>query len=94
MPKSKGTPKTGGRAVGTPNKATAAMRELAAVHGADAIELLAALMNDPAQSPQCRIAAATQLLDRGYGKPTQHTELNASAGVILRSLPASIHEFV
>ena len=80
MPRPKRTPKTGGRRPGTLNKTTAPVRELAQAHGADAIATLAGLMNDAAQPPQCRISAATHLLDRGYGKPVERAELRGKEG--------------
>jgi hypothetical protein len=62
--------KTGGRKRGTPNKATADVRSMAKEYGAAAIERLADLMKN-AESEQAQIAAAKELLDRGYGKSTQ-----------------------
>lgn len=62
--------KTGGRKRGTPNKATADVRAMAKEYGAAAIERLADLMKN-AESEQAQIAAAKELLDRGYGKSTQ-----------------------
>lgn len=63
--------KTGGRAKGTLNKATADIKEAARKHGPEAIKVLATLMVK-AETDQARIAAANALLDRGYGKATQH----------------------
>jgi len=60
--------KTGGRKAGTPNKVTAEVRTLAQQHGADAIGTLAEIMGDPTRNENARIAAAKELLDRGYGK--------------------------
>jgi hypothetical protein len=42
----------------------------------DAINTLAAIMNDPKVPAAARISAATALLDRGYGKPAQAIEVN------------------
>jgi hypothetical protein len=47
------------------------VRELARQHGPAAIEALATIMDDPESAPAAKIAAATVLLDRGYGKPRQ-----------------------
>jgi len=66
----RGQPKTGGRQKGTPNKVTADVRALAQDYGKEAIEKLAKLMAD-GESEQVQLAAARELLDRGYGKPTQ-----------------------
>jgi len=60
--------KTGGRKAGTPNKVTHEVRSLAQQHGADAIGTLAEIMADPSRSENARIAAARELLDRGFGK--------------------------
>ena len=69
----KGIAKTpgSGRKKGTPNKATADVKALAQVYGATAIETLAKLMTDKEAPDSIRRAAAVDLLDRGYGKPTQ-----------------------
>lgn len=66
----KGQPKTGGRVAGTPNKATAALREMAREHTEDAVRTLVAIM-DHGEAEASRIAAARELLDRGYGKASQ-----------------------
>jgi len=60
--------KTGGRKAGTPNRVTAEVRTLAQQHGADAIGTLAEIMADTTRNENARIAAARELLDRGYGK--------------------------
>lgn len=58
-----------GRKKGSPNKATADIKKLAQEHGPEAIETLAALMRNGGE--QVKKAAASELLDRGYGKPAQ-----------------------
>jgi hypothetical protein len=60
----------GGRTAGTPNKSTAEMKELAQVHGPEAVALLAKLMK-LGTTEAVQIAAAREILDRGYGKATQ-----------------------
>jgi hypothetical protein len=60
-----------GRRPGVPNKATAAVREIAQQYTVEAVEALAAVMRDPKAPPAARVSAATALLDRGHGKPTQ-----------------------
>lgn len=62
--------KTGGRRKGSLNKATADVKALAQVYGKEAVETLALIMRT-GQSEKARTSAATQLLDRGYGKPAQ-----------------------
>jgi hypothetical protein len=69
--------KTGGRVKGTPNKATAEIKDVARQHGPQAIAVLARLMVE-AESEQARVAAANAILDRGYGKPSQHIDANVN----------------
>lgn len=59
-----------GRKKGVPNKVTAEIRAIAQLHATKAIEELARLMSK-GKSEMARIAAARELLDRGYGKSTQ-----------------------
>lgn len=72
-----GTPKTGGRQKGTPNTATAEIRDIAKKYGPDAIKeaaRLAGLLDagkGKAESEAARVAALNIVLDRGYGKPSQ-----------------------
>lgn len=60
----------GGRQKGTPNKSTAAVKAAAQKHTTDALAALVSILRT-GQSEQARIAAARELLDRGYGKPAQ-----------------------
>lgn len=60
----------GGRQRGVPNKATREIKALAQKHGPAAIATLARLAKS-ADSDAAKIAAAKELLDRGYGKATQ-----------------------
>jgi hypothetical protein len=63
--------KTGGRRRGTPNKATAEIKDLAREHSVEAVSTLAALMRNHEVPPAARVAAARELLDRGHGKAPQ-----------------------
>ena len=47
------------------------IREIAREHTEPAIQILVAIMNDADASPSSRVAAATALLDRGWGRPAQ-----------------------
>src|SRR6185437_14081531 len=47
------------------------VQELARERSPEAINTLAAIMDDTKAPPAARVAAANSLLDRGYGKPTQ-----------------------
>lgn len=76
-------------------KVVAELRDLARVHGAAAMKTLADVMEDEDAPPAARIAAATHLLDRGYGKPTQHIEatvnlLDKLSDVEQRALAAAL----
>jgi hypothetical protein len=79
--------KTGGRTFGTPNKATAEVKELAREYGPEAVERLAYLMRH-AKAEQAQVAAAKELLDRGYGKAGQQMEVNNTRYVIRAPQPA------
>jgi hypothetical protein len=76
----------GGRKPGVPNRATADIKALARPYGAPAIaELakLAGLTNAPgAVLEATRVAALRELLDRGFGKATQHIGGDAAAGPV------------
>jgi len=81
--------KTGGRTAGTPNKATAEVKTLAQEHGADVIKTLARLVKE-ADSDQAKIAAGRELLDRAYGKATQHVSGNLDAVIqVITGVPRS-----
>jgi hypothetical protein len=77
----KGTPRPegAGRKKGTPNKITADIKALAQEHGATAITILATILTT-AESDQAKIAAAKELLDRGYGKAAQSLEMSGPDG--------------
>lgn len=47
------------------------IRSLARGHTETAINVLAGIMSEPEAPHAARISAATALLDRGWGKPTQ-----------------------
>jgi ribosomal protein S14 len=84
--------KTGGRKRGIPNKTTASIRELAKAHGESAIARLAQLMVS-AESEQTQVAAAKELLDRGFGKSSQAVELTGKDGAPIQSVQMSQDEF-
>jgi hypothetical protein len=62
--------KTGGRTAGTPNKAAAPVKALAQAHGKAAINKLVTLL-ERGETEQIQLAAAKELLNRGYGRPAQ-----------------------
>ena len=84
-------PKTGGRQRGTPNKATADVKAVAATYTTAALETLAEIMQDGTAPHSARVAAANSLLDRAVGKPRQELE---HAGGEKEPLTVIIREFV
>ena len=71
-----------GRPAGASNKATSELKlnlsELAREYTNDALDALVEVMQS-SQSDSARIAAATAILDRGYGRPTKTTSLKVDA---------------
>ena len=64
-----------GRPLGSPNKLTRPLKELAALHSEDCIAVLVEL-RDHAEAEHVRLAAANSLLDRAHGKPRQEIDLS------------------
>jgi len=85
--------KTGGREKGTPNKATASLKEAAQVHTEKALATIVQVMGDDT-APATRLAAAIALLDRGHGKPqpAQNTPDLSTYLEILEQLGGFIQE--
>lgn len=74
-----------GRRKGVPNKATAEIKEIARQYGPAAIKKLAEMAGlvdgvAPAEAEQARVSANKEVLDRGYGKPTQGLEIAPAEG--------------
>lgn len=67
-----------GRPKGAVNKATASVREAAQAFTNDALSTLAEIMRSPEHPAAARVSAASAILDRGHGKPTQAVELDAT----------------
>ena len=83
MSRIKGSPKTGGRKKGTPNKAGFELRELARTYTDEAIQTLAHVMR--MGEPSARATAADKILDRGWGKAAQpHTGEGGTGPVVCR----------
>ena len=79
MPRQPGTPKTGGRQPGTPNRITSSVKAVAATYTTAALETLAEIMQDGTAPHSARVAAANALLDRAVGKPRQEIEHGGNA---------------
>lgn len=67
-----------GRRKGTPNKATADVKEAASVYSSDAVAVLAEIMRSPEHPAAARVSAANALLDRAHGKPKQALDVDAA----------------
>lgn len=78
--------KTGGRKKGTPNKATADIKAIAQPYGPDAVDALVKIMKNEEAPEAARVRAASELLDRGYGKPKQSIDLESPPIPEVRSL--------
>lgn len=63
------SPNPGGRP-----RVIAHVRDLAQEYTPEAIQTLAEIMTDKHESASARVAAASAILDRGYGKPTTFIE--------------------
>jgi hypothetical protein len=72
----------GGRQKGTPNRITADIKALAQQYGADAIGTIVGIMNT-SENDTARLAAAKELIDRGYGKASQAVEVNGEVGLTI-----------
>jgi len=82
MPRgSKPGERRGGRKTGTPNKVTADIRAIAQDYGPSAITVLTEIMQSKEQPPAARVAAAKELLDRGYGKSIQGVALTGALAI-------------
>lgn len=68
-----------GRKPGTPNKATATLREAARVYAPMALRTLAEVAEN-GQTETARVMASDKLLDRAYGKPAQINEHGGLGG--------------
>jgi len=83
-----GHEKKGGRQKGTPNKTAAEIRSAAQRLGPSAISTLAELMKN-SRSDSIRIAAARELLERGYGKPKEYEDPRPVQMIGIGNLPIS-----
>jgi hypothetical protein len=55
-------------------RAVTEIRSLARSHTRSALNVLVGVMRHPNATPSARVAAATAILDRGWGRPTQALE--------------------
>lgn len=68
----------GGRQAGVPNKATAAIRDIAGQYTEAAVNTLVSILAGGEGIPAAaQVAAAKEILDRAHGKATQSLDLSA-----------------
>ncbi len=65
-------------------KALVDLKALARTHTREAIDTLVQIMSGPKIAPAARVQAASALLDRGYGKPTQHVAGEDDGPIVLQ----------
>jgi hypothetical protein len=81
----KGTPKTGGRKMGTPNKATVEVRAWA--RGVVEDPQVHATTLDMARTGRLAPAVLIELLHYAYGKPKETTDLTVRVSRMVRIIP-------
>lgn len=86
MPEKRGGKRAGaGRKPGSLSRATKehkiTLSDLARKHTEVALSTLVSILRKPEATDSARVAAATAILDRAYGKPPQSLELSGSVAV-------------
>jgi hypothetical protein len=69
------------------------VRDLAREHTTAAIETLVAICKDNKVSPSARVAAASALLDRGWGKASQAMDVSIEQRTSLVEILTQLNEF-
>lgn len=86
-----GGPKTGGRAKGTPNKATRDIKQAAREYTEQALATLVKVMEGGEGVPAAaQVSAAREILDRAYGKPMQAVEHSGPNGGPMETINANM----
>jgi len=85
----KGTPKTGGRVAGTPNKIGADLRQAAQQYTEAALKALVKSLDDPDQ----RVAAAKIILAYGHGAPRAAVDVSIKPVYVMSAQPISPEEW-
>ena len=70
-----------GRKQGSINKVRLELREAAKEYTQEALDTLAAIMKDTDAPAAARVSAASAILDRAHGKPTQSLDVDHSANI-------------
>jgi hypothetical protein len=84
--------KTGGRVAGTPNKATAAVREFAGQFTEEAVKGLVAIARSKKTPAAAKVAAWNSVLDRAVGKPAQAVTGEDGGPLDLQTVVKHIYE--
>lgn len=84
-----GTPKTGGRKKGTPNKVGADLRQAAQEYTTEALEALVRALKDPMQCVQ----AAKIILAYGHGAPRAAVDVTVKPIYVISGQPLSPEEW-
>lgn len=71
-----------GRKKGVPNKLTADIKAIAQDYGEEAVKSLVEIMRDGDAPHAARVAAAKDILDRGYGKAQQSLDVSSKDGTM------------
>lgn len=71
------------------------VQELARNYTAEAVETWREIMRNKKAPAQARVAAASAIVDRGWGKPETKAEINSNVSYVARvpSTPESIEEW-
>ncbi len=77
--------KTGGRVKGSVNKVKAEIKELAQQYGEEALHRIVELMRS--DEPKVAFSAAQEIMNRAYGKPTQHIEADVTEKRFVMEMP-------
>lgn len=82
-----------GNAGGRP-KELHGLREKARERTDEALEVLTSIMHNQYDPASSRIAAACAILDRGYGKPTQHLKQDLQTHAVDAGLQTNLENFL
>jgi len=64
------------------------LKDIAREHTEDAVKTLIDVMGDVTAPPPARVSAASAILDRGWGRPTQEIEAGDNLAIMLADVIA------
>jgi hypothetical protein len=64
------------------SKVVGEIRDLARSHTLSAMDTLVTIMQDESANASARVTAAQEILNRGYGKPTQAVEIETKTSLV------------